>query len=126
MKCLLFSSVRDLMQPDWKDKGMPLFEGEVIQRPGFLEYSDRYSFPLVITNSCNSSELKIWVVNRNDLTEYGSFSPSLVLPRDEVKDYRHFQNYFLQIMHPNGLKLRMQLFDLHSGSVLCVHEIVFE
>lgn len=114
------------MNDDWHQMGIQLFQAENIQRPGFLEYSDRQSFPLVITNSCESSQLKIWIMNKDNTEEYANLQPSLVLDKNEVKDYRHFQNFFLQILHPNRLKLEMRLFDLYSGKIMCNHEMVFE
>ena len=32
-----------------------------------------------------------------------------------VKDYRHFQNYFLHILKPKNMMVRMKVIDLNSN-----------
>lgn len=63
MKCLILNDIKELFSDKWYTEGTPLFQFEDLRRPGFLEYSDRQSFPLVITNSSNSNLLKMWVMD---------------------------------------------------------------
>ena len=122
MSCFILEDIDDLFAPDWYLRGTALFLGEDLRRPGFLEYSDRQSFPLVITNSAGSSLLKMWVLNSAENYK----KPACEIDQNEVKDYRHFQNYFLHILHPSNMVLSMKLIDLLTGDILATYELCFD
>ena len=100
--------------------GHDLFPNDCFSHPGRVDYSDRQSWPLFITKSQNSEVIKIW---NEDIFADPNVGPQLEFDKRELKDFRHFQNYFLQIKHPVDLRLEMSLIDMKRRKVLVSHTL---
>jgi hypothetical protein len=64
-----------------------------------------------MTKGSNSDLIKIWNLKFDNQMHV----PAITIPNSELKDYRQFQNYFMQIINPVREKtLHLKLIDMVS------------